>query len=243
MSREKREHEGMMGGGGSRPAHPSDQSRETAALFALGALSKEEADAFEAHLAEGCPACAADARAFREVTAEMERAFAPAGPGGVEPPPRLREQLLGRIAAERGSAAAGAERAAGTPADHETQVWKRWQASPGSFIAPGLFTLRADQGGWEDTAVPGVAVKPLFVDSVRSYVSMLVRMAPGSSYPCHRHGGAEECFVLEGDLRVAGHVLHAGDYQRAEEDSDHGEQSTENGCLLLIVSSQHDELN
>ena len=85
-------------------------------------------------------------------------------------------------------------------------------------------------------------MKPLFVDRERDYVTMLVRMAPGTSYPCHRHGGAEECYVLQGDLHVAGQVLHSGDHQRADDASEHGVQSTEEGCLLLIVSSQHDEL-
>jgi anti-sigma factor ChrR (cupin superfamily) len=67
-------------------------------------------------------------------------------------------------------------------------------------------------------------------------------MDRGTSYPPHRHADVEECYVLQGDLRVAGRVLRAGDYQRADRDSVHGVQSTENGCLLLIVSSTDDEL-
>ena len=67
-------------------------------------------------------------------------------------------------------------------------------------------------------------------------------MAAGSSYPGHLHGGVEECLVLEGDLQVEGEELRAGDYQRAEASSQHGTQWTKNGCLLLIVSSQHDAL-
>jgi anti-sigma factor ChrR (cupin superfamily) len=60
--------------------------------------------------------------------------------------------------------------------------------------------------------------------------------------PPHIHRGIEECYVLEGDLEMGGHKLHAGDYQFAFEDSLHGVQSSEDGCLLLIVSSQDDEL-
>jgi hypothetical protein len=37
-------------------------------------------------------------------------------------------------------------------------------------------------------------------------------------------------------------VLCAGDYQFAAGGSEHRVQSTEGGCLLLIVSSQDDEL-
>jgi anti-sigma factor ChrR (cupin superfamily) len=224
MNREKRDEGALPEGAGH--GHPNDTTRETAALYALGALTREESDAFEAHVA-GCEACAAEVRSFLEITASLERGVSG---GGITPSPSVRDELLRRVAGEKSRAGV------------ETQVWKRWSEIPGALIAPGLFTLRASEGMWEETAVPGVAVKPLFVDRERDYVTMLVRMAPGTSYPCHRHGGAEECYVLQGDLHVAGQVLHPGDYQRADDASEHGVQSTEEGCLLLIVSSQHDEL-
>ncbi len=225
-------------GSSSGSGHTSDEARETAALYALGTLASDESLAFEAHLRGGCPECAAAVRSFLDITASLEKAVAvPA----LEPRRALRDELLRRVAHEKQDAAARAGEPAERPAD-ETQVWKRWQETAGSFIAPGLFTLRAAEGNWQDTAVPGVSVKPLFVDKERDYVTMLVRMAPGSSYPRHTHAGAEECFVIEGELRVAGRVLNPGDYQRADAASDHGEQATDEGCLLLIVSSQHDEL-
>jgi quercetin dioxygenase-like cupin family protein len=37
-------------------------------------------------------------------------------------------------------------------------------------------------------------------------------------------------------------VLRTGDYQCVPAGSVHGVQSTASGCLLLIVSSMHDEL-
>jgi anti-sigma factor ChrR (cupin superfamily) len=72
---------------------------------------------------------------------------------------------------------------------------------------------------------------------------MLVRMAPGSSYPPHLHASSEECFVVEGDLHVGDDlVMNAGDYQRAHGGSVHPVQYTEGGCVLFIMSSLHDEL-
>ena len=89
----------------------------------------------------------------------------------------------------------------------------------------------------------GISVKRLFSDPDRKTVTMLVRMAAGTSYPTHRHAGAEECYVLEGDLHVGEElVLNAGDYQRAGEDSIHLRQWTQDGCLLFILSSTEDEL-
>ena len=71
---------------------------------------------------------------------------------------------------------------------------------------------------------------------------MLVRMAPGSSWPPHRHAGPEECYVLEGDIDVGGTRMTAGSYQRVTAGSEHPRQSTIDGCLLLLISSLHDEL-
>jgi len=130
---------------------------------------------------------------------------------------------------------------AGQPeaAQPAVQLWKNW----GTESVPADMVIRRRQeGDWEATGVDGVQAKRLFADGERGYVSMLVRMAAGSAYPSHRHAGYEECYVLQGDLRVGETVLSAGDYQRAAGGSVHVVQSTEQGCLLFIVSSQHDEL-
>jgi anti-sigma factor ChrR (cupin superfamily) len=148
-----------------------------------------------------------------------------------------------RVAGGRNAGAAGASGASNATA-HAAQPWKAWDVEPegSDASAAGLTIVRAAEEGWVETDVPGVSVKRLRVDRERRYVTMLVRMAPGSAYPSHRHAGAEECFVLEGDLHVGDAVLRAGDYQCAHGASLHSVQSTENGCLLLISSSQEDEL-
>ena len=65
-------------------------------------------------------------------------------------------------------------------------------------------------------------------------------MAPGVSYPRHEHTSTEETLVLEGDLRCGDLILRPGDYQRAEAGSIHEEQHTEEGCLVLAISSISD---
>ena len=145
-----------------------------------------------------------------------------------EPPASLKGKIL-----------AGAKQEEVAAARPPVQLWKSWitNAPPTDLVIQ-----RRDQGDWEATGVEGVSVKQLFVDAERGYVTMLVQMVAGSSYPSHRHAGYEECYVLQGDLSVGDSVLHAGDYQRAEGGSVHVVQSTKNGCLLFIVSSQNDEL-
>jgi anti-sigma factor ChrR (cupin superfamily) len=101
----------------------------------------------------------------------------------------------------------------------------------------GLFIRRADEGAWVETGEPGVTRRVLYFDRASRRVTVLFRMAAGSRYRGHAHTGVEESLVLEGDLRVGGLVLHAGDYQRAEPGSDHDEQSTEGGCLVLVTAT------
>lgn len=102
---------------------------------------------------------------------------------------------------------------------------------------PPFYFVRSNEGQWQSMA-PGVAAKILFVDVQHKRTTMLLPMAAGSQFAGHRHGGAEELFVLEGDCFCQGQRLHAGDYHRAEGGSTHDVTSTENGCLMLVISPE-----
>ena len=210
-----------------------DDPSETMALHALGALSPDEASAAQELLLGGSFVCAAELKAYQELLSRISRAVATGAP---DPPPEVKQKLMDQIEAKSESENSQSE----DSAEH-IQVWKSWpeEASSG---APGLVVRRAAEGAWQKTAVPGVSVKSLFVDSIRHYVTMLVKMDAGVSYPGHLHDAAEECYVLDGDLQVGDQFLRKGDYQRAEAGSKHGVQSTREGCILLVLSSQNDEL-
>jgi len=64
-----------------------------AATYALGALDGEERVQFERHLADGCAVCEAALRASAETLAALARSAPP-----MVPPPRVKEELLHRIA-------------------------------------------------------------------------------------------------------------------------------------------------
>src|SRR5499427_3421090 len=64
---------------------------------------------------------------------------------------------------------------------------------------------------WEQVA-PGIECKLLATDTERHRVSMLVRLAPGASYPAHTHAGVEELHLLEGELWIDERKLVPGDY-------------------------------
>ncbi|HYO83610.1 MAG TPA: cupin domain-containing protein [Bryobacteraceae bacterium] len=159
-----------------------------------------------------CSVCATELRHLIDTLGHLAQAAPPAVPR-----PELRERVLAMAASP--------------------QVWKQWTAVP----CGDLHVVRGDQGEWQRVR-EGVYAKQLYVDPARDLATMLVRMEPGSKYVPHRHGGPEQCFVLQGDVREGGHVFSAGDFQCLAEGSVHGAQWTEGGCLLLIVSSLKDEL-
>ena len=197
---------------------------EQAAPYSLGELGAGEEEAFERHL----KACAICQEQLVGIEGALE-ALALSAPE-VEPPAHLWPRLEQRIQGQSRS-----PRATGSPVPGEP--WQLWAADP----AGSSVLVNSDQGAWEATSIEGIQARKLFVDAENDRVTMLVRMRAGTAFPGHRHAGPEECYVLSGDLRFDEHVMRAGDYQFCPAGSSHSIQSTAEGCLLLLVSSQHDE--
>ena len=198
---------------------------ELAALYALSALSSAEMEEVERDWRER-PDFWAEVRSLRDAAAGL----AESGPRR-KPRRDLWPEIRARVTASTQSPPPGGE--------VEQQIWKQWRGGP----MPENWVLGASEGAFEPTAIAGIAVRRLFVDEGADRVTMLVRMQPGTAYPAHRHGGAEECYVLAGDLSIGEELqLRSGDYQRMDEGTVHPVQSTRSGCLLLIASSRHDEL-
>lgn len=110
-------------------------------------------------------------------------------------------------------------------------------------LAPALLsTVRASEGAWRPLPFPGVSARELSVEPSRGVVTMLLRMSPGSIFPAHEHHGAEDCFVVEGSVRLGGMNLAAGDFQHADPGSGHGEIVSDTGCTLLLVVDRADYL-
>lgn len=219
-----------------------------------GETSGDERARYAAHL-ERCDVC----RGLVEEDATLRSAVLDllAGPA---PAPRVWARVERAIGDDRGDdsadgTAVGTPRSArpvrdGDAGDGEArQPWKSWVSSrtDGANVDDALVPARERE--WIETAHRGVRVQRLSADRAERRVTMLVRMEPGASFPPHRHGGAEECFVVEGELFVgagdafgSGVVLRGGDFQRCASGSTHPRQWTETGCTLLITSSIDDEL-
>jgi len=94
---------------------------------------------------------------------------------------------------------------------------------------------------WEDVA-PGIACKLLANDEERHRVSMLVRLAPGASYPPHTHMGVEELHLLDGELWINEKKLVPGDYNYGSPGASDYRVWSETGCTCVLVTSTRDRL-
>jgi anti-sigma factor ChrR (cupin superfamily) len=94
---------------------------------------------------------------------------------------------------------------------------------------------------WEEVA-EGISCKLLSVDAETNRVTMLVRLAPGTDYPPHRHAGVEELYLVHGELMIDDKTLYAGDFIRAEAGSvDHRVWSV-TGCTCVLITSTKDAI-
>jgi len=202
---------------------------EQASLSVVGALGGSTDDQWlHRHLDDGCEICS---EAVIRVSVLFDQLLLAAPP--VRPSRAVRDRVRDRI---RGGKPRMAKAA---PSDEDSQVWNRWVAGD----AKRMEIHRGGEEDWEVLPDGDIRVRRLYVDEERNEVTMLVRMEPGSSYPAHRHGGDEQCYVLEGELNVGNdEVLRKGDFQVCPAGSHHDVQSTRTGCLLLIVSSRDDEI-
>jgi anti-sigma factor ChrR (cupin superfamily) len=94
---------------------------------------------------------------------------------------------------------------------------------------------------WEQVA-PGIECKLLATDTDRHRVSMLVRLAPGASYPAHTHAGIEELHLLDGELWIDGRKLLPGDYNYGAAGTGDDRVWSETGCTCVLVTSTKDTL-
>jgi anti-sigma factor ChrR (cupin superfamily) len=130
---------------------------------------------------------------------------------GIEPSASAREKLLSRMA--------------------EAAIMQ----APEPEISP-FFKLRANEGEWRELSA-GISIKQLFVDDQKNTVTSLFKFAPGAHAPFHKHGGVEQCLILEGDFRFNDDIYGPGDFTCALPGSIHDDAYSERGALLLIVAA------
>ena len=96
---------------------------------------------------------------------------------------------------------------------------------------PRHLSVPAGEGGWH-RFLPGIERKVLH--EREGTMSYLLKLAPGSVLPSHRHPMDEECVVLQGRLRIGELVLPAGSFHLAHEGLPHADITTEEGAIIYL---------
>jgi len=121
------------------------------------------------------------------------------------------------------------------------EVKQRLLARIAEPAVPAGYAFRfGHDDAWLPHPVPGIRMKVLAVNAASGYATLLLDVAPGTTFPSHHHGGAEECYVISGTLRTCGREMRAGDFLHADAGTDHGELTTDTGCRVLLVVPSED---
>ncbi len=191
----------------------SHQFHERAALAAAGILDDKELALLDAYC-EHHPDAQNELRWLRDTIAAYAIVTTPPRP----PIPSLRVKVLERI-----------RRTPQWPSDHPKE-------STEIPLPQGFKTISALDASWQLTPIPGLRVKHLTSNEAAGYRIVLLSLGANCRFPSHRHArGAEELFVISGDLITEGRTLHAGDFLHAEAGTEHGELWSPSGCLALVV--------
>jgi anti-sigma factor ChrR (cupin superfamily) len=125
------------------------------------------------------------------------------------------------------------------PTSLQARLAQRIAQETGKMVPPPA--RRWSEPEWEGVA-PGIECKLLATDVERHRVSMLVRLAPGASYPAHTHAGVEELHLLAGELWIDDRKLLAGDYNYGAPGAGDDRVWSETGCTCVLVTSSKDGL-
>lgn len=190
-----------------------DELEQLAAIEALGALDGKDRARLQEILA-GSPAARDAYRRFLDAAAALTVQVVPK-----KPAPSVRARVLEKIRKTPQVPIPAPQPAAPAPAP-----------SP----ADGIQFIFAD-APWMESPVPGSRLKVLSAGPTQEYVMLLVEFGPGVTYPEHDHLGAEEMYVLTGDLQSEGRSLGPGDFLHAEPGTHHQPLHSIHGCTALMV--------
>jgi len=127
-----------------------------------------------------------------------------------------------------------------TPSENvKDKLFARINSTENSFTQPvkkKFDFVFADSDDWvPHPEVDGIQIKQLSYNKEKNYAMLLFKVAADTIYPSHHHSGAEECYVIEGDLYAQGKLLGPGDFHHAEGGTDHDPLYSKNGCMAVLV--------
>jgi anti-sigma factor ChrR (cupin superfamily) len=111
------------------------------------------------------------------------------------------------------------------------ELWRAVAARIGA--AGGSDARRRTEGVWLAVA-PGVVMRMLYVDPAVGTRSAIMRMQAGSGVPAHEHDVLEECFVIDGSIRIGEAEYGPGDHVLGRSGRQHPTIVSPSGAMLLL---------
>lgn len=183
---------------------------ELAHLYATEGLVGEQLEAFEAWRAIASAEEKAEFAALVDSIAVTTLAHVPE----VAPPGGLKARIVDRV-----------------------QEASKKEDTPLLPVAEAFSYVAKNEGEWVPLPFPGARIKELSARKEDGVTVFVLEMDPDTRFPSHQHHGAEMAYVLEGDLHTEDRVLHAGDFARAESDTEHGTLYSKGGCRALLITA------
>jgi len=118
-----------------------------------------------------------------------------------------------------------------TPEAPPPDLWTSIQARIG--MMGGNEARRRTEGVWVSVA-PGVTMRMLYVHPADGTRSAIMRMQAGSTVPAHEHDELEECFVIDGSIRINDAEYGSGDHVLGRRGSLHPTIASTCGATLLL---------
>lgn len=87
---------------------------------------------------------------------------------------------------------------------------------------------------WRASQFEGVDIKVLYEDKEAGELTCLLRWAPGTTLPFHKHPEVEQSWVLEGSFSDHDGICRAGEFVYRRPGSLHETHSAE-GCTILAI--------
>jgi quercetin dioxygenase-like cupin family protein len=87
---------------------------------------------------------------------------------------------------------------------------------------------------WKPSQFEGIDIKVLYEDRALGELTCLLRWAPGTTLPFHKHPEIEQSYVVSGSFSDHDGTCHAGEYVWRRPGSMHETHSAE-GCVILAI--------
>ncbi|HEY9459728.1 MAG TPA: cupin domain-containing protein [Paralcaligenes sp.] len=98
----------------------------------------------------------------------------------------------------------------------------------------GSIYVKPQDIGWSPSQFEGIDIKVLYENKAAGELTCLLRWAPGTTLPFHKHPEIEQSWVLEGSFSDHDGICRAGEYVYRIPGSMHETHSAE-GCTILAI--------